>query len=81
MNVFPNPASSVFFVSFEQELRKNYQWNLVDLLGRVLSSGKATEGSKQIEINVQNLSEGTYFFVIQNNKVYAQRKVVISHRP
>jgi hypothetical protein len=81
MNVFPNPASSVFFVSFEQELRENYQWNLVDLLGRVVSSGKATEGTKLIELHAQHLSEGTYFFTIQNQKVYAQRKVVIRHRP
>jgi hypothetical protein len=65
MNLFPNPASSVFFVSFEQELRENYQWNLVDILGRVVSSGKATEGTKQIELNAQGLSEGTYFFTIQ----------------
>jgi large repetitive protein len=81
MNLFPNPAANYFNVSFDQPLSDDYQWALIDVLGRVLLNGKATSGTTQMTVDTDRLSEGTYFFVIRNDKAYAQRKVVISHRP
>lgn len=81
MNLFPNPASSYFNVTFETPLSDDYTWNVVDVLGRVVQTGQVEEGSTQIIVESYRLSEGTYFFTMQNEKGYAQRKVVITQRP
>jgi len=78
MNLFPNPAQNYFNVSFDEPLSDDYQWALVDVLGRVLEQGIARKGTAQMTIDSEKLSEGTYFFTIRNDHAYAQRKVVIS---
>ena len=78
MNLFPNPAQNYFNVSFDLPLSDDYQWALVDVLGRVLDNGIARENTEQMIIDTEKLSDGTYFFTIRNDNAYAQRKVVIS---
>jgi len=78
MNLFPNPAQNYFNVSFDMPLSSDYQWALVDVLGRIIHQGIARERTEQMIIDTEKLSEGTYFFTIRNENAYAQRKVVIS---
>jgi hypothetical protein len=80
MNLFPNPAQNYFNVSFDLPLSDDYQWALVDVLGRVLDNGIARENTEQMIVDTEKLSEGTYFFTIRNDHAYAQRKVVISKK-
>jgi hypothetical protein len=78
LKLYPNPANNYFNVDFEQPLNTDYQWQLVDVLGRVLQSGTAQAGSRQLQINTENLSSAPYFFTIRNNSVYTQRQVIIT---
>lgn len=78
LKLYPNPASNYFDVAFEQPLNSDYQWQLVDVLGRVLQSGTAEAGSRQIQVNTENLSAAPYFFTIRNQSVYTQRQVIIT---
>jgi hypothetical protein len=78
LKLYPNPASNYFDVAFEQPLNSDYQWQLVDVLGRVLQSGTAEAGSRQIQVNTEHLSAAPYFFTIRNQSVYTQRQVIIT---
>lgn len=81
MNLFPNPATNYFHVSFKNPLNDEYDWRLIDVLGRVVKQGKTAQGTEQMTIETDRLSEGTYFFTIHNDKAYAQRQVVIVKTP
>ena len=78
MQLYPNPAENYFNVRFDNPLTNDYQWALLDVLGRVIEQGTAQEGTVQMIVDTDKLSGGTYFFTIRNDHGYAQRKVVIS---
>ncbi|WP_041329443.1 T9SS type A sorting domain-containing protein [Saprospira grandis] len=77
ITLYPNPATEAFQVDFTKGLSEDCQWQLIDVLGRVLQEGTATAGSQTIQVQTPNLSEGTYFFVLKNGQAMAQRQVVI----
>ncbi len=77
LKVYPNPASGYFNVEFSKAIEGDYNWQLIDVMGRTLKTGQANQGTELFQIEADGLSTGTYFFVIQNENVYTQRKVVI----
>jgi hypothetical protein len=78
LNLYPNPTQNYFNVEFSNELKGEYDWKVVDVTGRVLRNGKAEAGTQTIMVNTENFSPGMYIFSINNNTVYAQRKVIIA---
>ncbi len=78
LKLFPNPASNQFTVEFQNPLTQQHQWQLVDVLGRTIQEGTAEIGSRQIQVNTQQLAAAPYFFVIRNQTVYTQRQVIIT---
>jgi len=78
LKLFPNPASHYFNVQFENPLTQQHQWQLVDVLGRTIQQGTAEIGTREIQINTEELAAAPYFFVIRNQYVYTQRQVIIT---
>jgi hypothetical protein len=78
LNLYPNPTQDYFNVEFNSELLGEYDWKVVDVAGRVLRYGRAEPGTKTILVNTENFSPGMYIFSINNETVYAQRKVIIA---
>ena len=78
LNLYPNPTQDFFNVEFNSELLGEYDWKVVDVAGRVLRYGMAEPGTKTILVNTENFSPGMYIFSINNETVYAQRKVIIA---
>jgi hypothetical protein len=78
MNLYPNPAQNMFNVEFNEELQGEYEWKVVDVTGRILRRGNAQAGTKIFQVNTENFSPGMYIFSINNETVYAQRKVIIA---
>ena len=77
LNLYPNPAMDYFTVAFERALDADYEWSLVDVLGREWRNGLARKGTAQFNVNTYDLPTGTYFFVISNQKIMVQRQVII----
>ncbi len=77
LKVYPNPAYSFFNVGFSQALEGEYNWQLIDVMGRVLQTGTAEQGIETFQVQADGLTTGTYFLIMQNEEVYVQRKVVI----
>ncbi len=80
MNLYPNPAESYFQVAFEEELQKSYHWKLLDIRGVEIQSGQLERGQQLIEVSSEEIPTGVYIFVVQNDKVFSQKKVIINHR-
>ena len=78
LNLYPNPTQNYFNVEFSNELIGEYDWKVVDVTGRVLRNGRTETGTKTILVNTENFSPGMYIFSINNETVYAQRKVIIA---
>jgi len=77
LNLYPNPAKEQFQVDFGAPLKGDYNWQLVDLLGRRLKDGQLQPGLQNLQIQTDGLTPGVYIFSVYNETVYSQRKVVI----
>jgi len=77
MKLYPNPAQDLFNVAFDKELDGDYEWQLIDAVGRVLKYGKVQHGTSRMEVETRELTSGMYIFTMKNENVYTQRKVII----
>ena len=78
LNLYPNPTRDQFTIEFASELLAEYEWRVVDVLGRTLQRGVAQPGTKAFTVQTDNFSPGMYIFSINNETVYTQRKVIIA---
>jgi hypothetical protein len=76
--LYPNPAQDYFNIEFSQPLEGEYDWQVVDMLGRVLQQGKAQPGDRTIQVQTEQYAGGMYIFSIHNDKVYSQRQAIIA---
>ena len=76
-NVYPNPAMDQFTIQAFEAEENSYQ--LLNSLGQIIKTDSfiTTEHSVQTE----NLSQGVYILIIQNNKrkLVQQQKIIIQH--
>ncbi|QHT68895.1 PKD domain-containing protein [Rhodocytophaga rosea] len=78
--VYPNPASSQAYISFDNGASQNGEWYVYDVLGRKVNSGKVQKGQKQVKIETAGFSQGTYLLQVSlNNKNTLYQKLIIYH--
>jgi hypothetical protein len=77
MKLYPNPAQDYFQVEFTQPLEGDYDWQLIDAVGRVLKTGQTIQGTENMQVETSELSAGMYIFTMKNHNVYTQRKVIV----
>lgn len=75
VQIFPNPSDGNFKVSLPEN--NNFKgWSIVDMHGRVLSSGKIEEAN-HLEIRHDKLSSGIYNLSLQSESGAIQRKIIV----
>ncbi len=79
LSLYPNPAHQSVHVAYESEGEKNYEINLIDVLGKTIQVIKGTSavGENDIEINLQQLSKGIYQLVFKQNEIQEVKKLVV----
>lgn len=78
LNVYPNPTKGVIFLHQDQPVQADLQVELMDIFGRSLGQwtwNPALEANKEVDLNA--LSNGTYFLVI-THPMYRQQAVRVS---
>lgn len=70
-NVYPNPATSTIFV----ETNGNAQVSIIDMTGRVVKEMVITDNVSAI--NIEDINEGVYFIMIQNENNRIVEKLVV----
>jgi choice-of-anchor B domain-containing protein len=75
----PNPAFDVVAVSFELPSEQKVQCHLLDLTGRLVQTSDyaATKGLNQIDLDVQQLPEGTYLVVLNTAAGTIARQLIV----
>ncbi len=83
LKVFPNPIAETFNVNFTLSESTNLNISIVDITGKLvkeLYNGKGFEGENNFSFNKSNLTNGTYFIIIKNNKsIFKNEKIIISN--
>ncbi len=79
LQVFPNPASELVNLRFDEPLQKDFQVRLYDLQGRLLQQAELPQGTQIYQLPLQDLPTSTYIIQIfdNDNTVRVQRKLII----
>lgn len=81
--IYPNPASEKFAVSFNSKKENNVTVKVKDMFGRdvIYSDKQITSGIYQVYINCNNLNSGVYLLEVidDSGKTLSQQKLIISN--
>jgi hypothetical protein len=72
--VYPNPTQGQVWINFPAIEDKEYEMRIYDILGQQVFSGTLSRPLNSI--NVSSLRSGTYFYVIEREKVMANGKII-----
>lgn len=73
VNVYPNPATNQFRI--EPAANDCYQYKLMDLTGRCVSSGQNVSGA--VDVDVHSLAPGVYMLFLEQKNQTLTKKVVV----
>ncbi|MCX7995563.1 MAG: T9SS type A sorting domain-containing protein [candidate division WOR-3 bacterium] len=80
LNVMPNPAANFVKISYQVTEPTNVSLKLYSILGqmiKIIYNGHRTKGDYQIDINLKDLSAGTYFLVLETPTSRSIEKLII----
>jgi hypothetical protein len=74
ITLYPTPVSDMMNIRLEQSFDTDAQWEIIDMMGRILSNGVFAAEQIEQRIPVNNLSEGVYVFrLTDGQKVITQQ--------
>jgi hypothetical protein len=76
ISLYPNPTNNSFEVFLPAALSEDSQYEIIDALGKVAQSGHFSANSNRLIVNTSDLAAGSYYFRLQNGKVYNIRAFV-----
>ena len=79
--VAPNPVNKLVKVSFSEEQSTNTNIELRDAYGKLIYSLNNTskEGLNEVEMNLEELTDGLYFMTVESYKKKEVSKVIVKH--
>ena len=82
LRVYPNPANSLFVVSYSLLEKNNVNLQVYDLLGNevaTLVNQEENKGDYKAEFDAKRLNNGLYFCKLQAGNISETRKIVVVH--
>jgi len=73
--LFPNPATSI--ITVELPFEGNGKWYLMDISGKSIQQNTIENNLRTFDINVNNVSSGTYLLTLEINGIISTSKVAI----
>jgi hypothetical protein len=79
MNIYPNPASKLFTLSFNAQVKGDYQIELSNAIGQVIYSERVADhqGRYAKPINTETFGKGIYLMKVNSQVGSSMQKVVI----
>ena len=77
---FPNPAADVVTIPFELKTGARVRMEMHDVSGklvRVLENSTRAAGAQRLEVNVQTLNEGVYFYTLTAGDVRMTKRMTV----
>jgi hypothetical protein len=78
--LFPNPTADLLAIQLGGLVREDYQIDLLDATGRLVSTSKINKGQTISYFDTQTLYAGTYLVKIYNRNFAVTKKVVVEKR-
>lgn len=78
---FPNPTSDITTIPYDLKESANVTLEVVDLSGKVILSlveGRRPAGAHQIQIDMEELSAGTYFYTLIADDVKLTKRMMVA---
>ena len=79
----PNPANNTTQISYELKNNEKTSIIITDIMGRVVKSinqGMQTKGNYTVDVDLSNLTSGTYFYTLKTPSAQATDKLIIVKR-
>ena len=80
--VFPNPmneAATVFLLN-DLSNKKNLEFYLIDMLGKVVDREKVISGNDNFKINTSSMQSGIYLLqILSSSKTIRSEKIIVQH--
>jgi VCBS repeat-containing protein len=77
--VYPNPASTIAYVKFDDPLRDEVKVELYNNLGSLVFAGRVPEGTREIQIPVDNYPYGVYLLRMStSDRLIGVNKITIN---
>jgi hypothetical protein len=73
INIYPNPAKGYLNISFEERMADSY--NIYDLAGKLVQSGKITQRNQKLDVN--NQTNGIYMIELVFIDQILRTKIII----
>tara|TARA_B100000768_G_scaffold8782_1_gene9099 strand:- start:1673 stop:5851 length:4179 start_codon:yes stop_codon:yes gene_type:complete len=79
LNVYPNPSSHVFNISFQSENLQSLEVSIKDVMGKIIYKEfkESFIGEYVKTIKIKNQSKGLYFLEIKNDLGIINKKIII----
>jgi hypothetical protein len=76
VTIYPNPASEVVKIEFDQPLDSEIRLNVVDFRGKLAGTNIIEAGTTLHEFNMQSLPSGIYYLRLQKGRLVNVYRVV-----
>jgi hypothetical protein len=79
--MYPNPNTGLFTIIFREPINEALRIRVVDVLGKeVFSKDIDRLNSKDLNLDIEGLNDGTYMVILQSDKhQYRDQKFVVIH--
>lgn len=77
LSVFPNPASKLFYVRFENSNKQKFNIHLMNPLGLFIKNAETQ--SDFVTLEISDLQNGVYFLSVENSGGMAMKKVLVQN--
>jgi hypothetical protein len=79
----PNPANTSTKISYELKNSEKATIYITDIMGRTiktLNQGMQTKGNYSVDVDLSDLTSGTYFYTLKTTSAQATDKLIIVKR-
>ena len=74
---FPNPANDVLNIQADKSLNGNFEYEVMDLKGSIVSKGLIELNSGSASLDLSNITAGNYIVTVQKNSTVFRQKVSV----
>jgi len=79
-DLFPNPASSIVSIVFEENYESSVKISVSDLMGKIQNIGIISRSDGNLGLDIANLSTGVYFVSVSSSDQVKTKRLVVTNR-
>jgi len=79
-DLFPNPASNIVSIVFEENYESNVKISVSDLMGKIQNVDVVSRSDGNLSLGISNLSSGIYFISVSSSNRVKTKRLVVTNR-